>query len=370
MALRNNLRRKIRALRLSLDRRIRAWQSQPIEAGGIPRGIFHERRELLAGRVEGRLIADGQILPPLPSHSEIEACGLGQANHRSWPVLWTKRENTRLLGTSLVHVDPRGRACYEAIFGPHGAGDPVWQARPNSQPELLSGHWTSLVSRWDNGTNYFHWLTDALVRLLQLSEFPAETGILLRPGLARFAEESLKTLGLLDRVRFVESTHVLVENYWFAGPHALSGCPNPLGYDWLRRRFGVAGGVGGHRKIFISRRGTTRSVSNLREVEHALAAAGWEVIDPGLLSFGDQLETFKQARVIAGIHGAGMTNILWAPEGTPVIELMSRSFRNGCYEGISLVLGHQHRILLCPADNLGNMNVPAEQLRQVLAFGD
>ena len=241
MVFSNNLRRKARALRLQVGQRISAWQSQPVEAGGIPRGTFSERREILAGRVEGRIIADGQTLPPLPPHSEIRACGLGQASHAAWPVLWSKRANARLLGRSLVHLDSRGRACYEAVFGPHSAGDPVWQPRPPSQPEELSGHWTSLASRWDHGTNYFHWLTDGLARLLQFPGFPAETGILLRPGLARFAEDSLKKLGLLDRVRFTEGEHLLVENYCFAGPHTLSGCMNPLGYEWLRRSFGACG---------------------------------------------------------------------------------------------------------------------------------
>lgn len=372
MAARSTWRRRIGGLRFTLSRRIRAWKSQPAEAGGIPRGIFSERREILAGRVQGSIVADGQPLPPVLADSEIRACGLRQDEFAWWPVLWSQRDSARLLGPSLVHVDGRGRACREAIFGPQGYADPVWQQRPPSQAQELPGRWTSLVSRWDlQGANYYHWLTDALVRLLHLTDFPADTGILLRPGLARFAEDSLKKLGLLDRVRFVESDHLLVEHYHFAGPPVLSGCPNPLGYAWLRQSFGADQGEGtGHRKIFISRQGSTRGVSNLREVEGALQTDGWEIVDPGVLSFTEQVETFKQARIIAGIHGAGMTNILWAPSGTRVVELMPRTFRNGCYEGISLVVGHRHQVLLCPADRDGNMSVPPEILRQVLAAGD
>lgn len=372
MAARGKWRRKLRKAFFGLKRRLRAFQGPPVESGGIPRGIFQERREILAGRVEGRIVADGQPLPPLAADSEIRTCGLGQHQHAAWPVLWTHRRQARLLGGSLVHLDPKGRACHEAMFGPHTAGDPVWDIRAVSEAEFLPGHWTSLVSRWDHhGTNYYHWLTDALVRLVHLQDFPAETGILLRPGIARFAEDSLKKLGLLERVRFVKGEHLLVEDYWFAGPPALSGCPDPLGYEWLRRRFGADQREGaGHRKIFISRQGSTRGVANLREVEGALQADGWEIVDPGVLSFGEQVETFKQARIIAGIHGAGMTNILWAPPGTRVVELMPRTFRNGCYEGISLVLGHRHQVLLCAADGHGNMSVPQETLRQVLAAGD
>ena len=365
MAGRRAFKRGLMKTGFPLIRRWRAWNGPSWQSGGVPCGIFREKRELARGRVEGRMVADGQLLPPLPENSEMVGCGLGQTTHANWAALWTRRERVHLLGRSLVHVDPTGRAAYEALYGPQAAGDPVWRMRPEQTPEELPGKWTSLVSRWDNGTNYYHWITDALTRLVHLQEFPEDVGIILRPGIARFAEDSLKRLGLWERVRLVEGEHLLVENYWFAGPLALSGCPDPLGTEWLRKSFGAAG-----RKIFVSRQGSTREVVNLRELEHAFHEAGWEVIDPGRLSFGEQMETFKQARVVAGVHGAGMTNVIWAPQGTRVVELMPKTFRNGCYEGISLAAGHDHRVLLCPADRSGNMSVPADIFRQVLEAGD
>jgi Glycosyltransferase 61 len=352
-------------------RRWRSWRGPGPEEGGVPRGIFREVREIRRGRVEGAVVADGQALPDLPADSEIIACGLGQAAFGNWPVLWSRRESVRLLGRSLVPVDPVGRACFEAMFGPQASGDPVWWAGGAQPARELAGSWTSLVSRWTIGSNYYHWLTDGLTRLLHLPAFPQDTGILVPAGLPAFARDSLRLLGLWDRVREVEGDHLVVETHWFAGPPAVSGCLNPLGIRWLRRALGPEPGEGsGHRKIFISRQGTTRDMTNLPAVERVLRAEGWEVIDPGKLSFREQIETFRKARVVAGVHGAGMSNLLWAPAGTRVIELMPDTFRNGCYEAISRVIGHRHEVLLCRADKRGCFHLDATVMGKVLMLGD
>ncbi len=348
-------------------RRWRSWRGPGPEAGGVPRGIFHERREIEAGRVEGAIVADGQELPELPADSEILNCGLGQAAFADWPVIWSKRESLRLLGESLVPVDPAGRACFEAMYGPQASGDPVWRPGGFGPARDLAGNWTSLVSRWTLGSNYYHWLTDALTRLSHLSFFPADTGILVPAGLPGFARDSLKLLGLWERACEVEDRHLVVGTHWFSGPGAPSGCVNPLGTRWLRQAFGPEPAVGsGHRRIFVSRRGTTRDLINLPEVERELSADGWEVLDPGTLSFREQVETFREARVIAGVHGAGMSNLLWAPAGVRVIELMPDTFRNGCYEAISRVIGHRHEVRLCRADERGNFRLEKPDLAGIL----
>ena len=364
--------RTVEKLAFPALRRWRGWCGEGPEQGGVPFGIFHEKEEIRKGRVNGRIVVDGQTLPYISQGSEIHACGLRQADYEWWPVLWTRRASARLLGPSLVHVDDYGHACYEAMYGPQASGDPVWRILGSKPETELPGNWTSLVSRWSRGKNYYHWITDGLTRLSHLSSFPDDTGILVPPDLPAFALESLKLLGLEDRVRETSEEHLLVENYHFACPMVLTGCPNPLGTAWLRKAFGLPGQLGaGHRKLFISRKGTTRDLSDSRELEQTLASEGWEVIEPGSLSFREQIAIFRQARIIAGIHGAGMTNLIWAPQGTRVVELMPRTFRNGCYEGISLVLGHDHRVILCPADRRGsNMQVSPEVIRQVLEAGD
>ncbi len=60
----------------------------------------------------------------------------------------------------------------------------------------------------------------------------------------------------------------------------------------------------------------------------------------------DHIALFRQARVIIGPHGAGMTNILWSSPGTHVIELgytTGMTFPEMCAE-MSLHLEHRYWI--------------------------
>ena len=38
------------------------------------------------------------------------------------------------------------------------------------------------------------------------------------------------------------------------------------------------------------------------------------------LTMQNQLDIFRNTKIIFGPHGAGLTNMLWAPDGTSVIE--------------------------------------------------
>ncbi len=65
---------------------------------------------------------------------------------------------------------------------------------------------------------------------------------------------------------------------------------------------------------------------NEQELEPILIDHGFEVIEAENLSFAAQVCLFSQAEVVAGPHGAGLTNILFAPEGCKVLELFQPSY--------------------------------------------
>ena len=44
-------------------------------------------------------------------------------------------------------------------------------------------------------------------------------------------------------------------------------------------------------------------------------------IDSGALSIPDQIKTMKDARIVAGGHGAALTNLIFAAEPALVVEL-------------------------------------------------
>lgn len=95
------------------------------------------------------------------------------------------------------------------------------------------------------------------------------------------------------------------------------------------------------KKIFVSRDDAThRNAVNNDELLSLINEFGFEIFVPGKHSFSDQVNTFANASIILGIHGAGMTNILWTkPEFTKVIEIVVDGVDDPGYRYLSEMLG-------------------------------
>lgn len=340
-----------------------------VHHGGPPSGTFRELDCITKGEVTGSLVARKRTLPPIPEHSEIRLAGLDQEKHQDWPLLWTSRQDTFMAAPSLAHIDNDGRACLESMFGPHAWTDPAWHRRHSRPLRVLAGNHTSIVSRWTIGHNYFHWFMDGLTRLRHLEFFPDDTRILVPGALPEFAIRSLELLNLKERTIAVDTGEDLrIEKYWFAGPTMLSGCPDIEGVTWLRERFLRNAGTSPASLIYLDRQSGRRSCHNAEELRRWFERRGWRIVDPGRLSLDEQILTFANARAVAGIHGAGLTNLLWMPAGGKVLEIMPSRRRNGCYAGISLCAGLDHRAWVLPSDRLGNLSVPLDAMADQVSW--
>ena len=344
-----------------IRRRVNGILRRPIWEGGPPGGVYSEAELLRAGMTTGGF-ASPIGMPAVPVDSEIRTAGLGQERHSDWDALWACRENVFLAAPTLAHTDLDGRVCSESLYGPHAWDDPVWLRNGVSNVRELSGDFTSIVSRWNDGSNYFHWFLDGLTRLVHLPEFPPDCRILVPSNLPAFAKRSIELLGLTNRVVEAGNEDLRIERYWFAGPTMLSGCPDPLGVNWLRQAFLRDPQPPQTRLLYVDRNAPTRNLTNRQEVRNLFEKRGWEIIDPGQLTFDEQMTTFRGAQAIVGTHGAAMTNILWAAGGTRVLEFMPSRRRNGCYAGIALAAALAHETLICPSDKRGAMEVPISML--------
>ncbi len=177
--------------------------------------------------------------------------------------------------------------------------------------------------------NYSHWITRSLLKL-SLVDDPAyaDLPLLLHQPLARFQLEYLDLLGV-DRRRLIQATEGgVVRCRRLVVPTQLSLRPGlAAGVEWLRRRLAEKlGPVPGPAEdlLFVSRAGAaTRVLLNEAELAAALAPLGFRTVVPDRMSVADQVRTFARARVIVAAHGAGLTNLLFAPRETLVVEISS-----------------------------------------------
>lgn len=76
-----------------------------------------------------------------------------------------------------------------------------------------------------------------------------------------------------------------------------------------------------HRKLFVMRQDShARRVSNPEALLDALGKRHFFPVTPGELAWIDQIALFARADVVAGVHGAGLLNLLWCAPGTQFVE--------------------------------------------------
>lgn len=266
-----------------------------------------------------------------------------------------------------------------------------WSREPSGEENAWAGEEVcSLVGRLD--VNYYHWIVDICGQLEALAAYRECVGekakILIRAHCPAFMRQSLQMLGY-GPSRLLEWPLA-----WAPGQRALhlqggSECvptarrvgrlvvPSwhdqtrehpPRSLLWLRRAFfkacgidvsadgsnveqsGEAEGCDGKgcegRKVYLHRaRGGWRYVENEDEVCAFLESRGFEILRPEMLSVAEQVRICSRARVLVGMHGAGLTNLLWAPRAS-LIELCG-SYGGSDYVRLARSLGNPYKRVAC-----------------------
>jgi len=182
--------------------------------------------------------------------------------------------------------------------------------------------------------NYSHWLFRNVLKLATLDR----AGLLysypwlVNSDLRSYQKEFIQLLG--------QRPEQLVK----VGRHAVASCKRLLvpalhtsdqaigrGVQWMRERFAhlLAAPAQATHRLLVSRRDVTRrSLLNEDELFEALAPLGFVRIVPGELSVVQQIAAFSSARIIVAAHGAALTNMLFAPRETAIVELTSTAIEH------------------------------------------
>jgi capsular polysaccharide biosynthesis protein len=252
------------------------------------------------------------------------------------------------------------------VLEKNGILDRLWQ--PTSRP--VSGTYNLLGTPW-SGTFYYHWLLDALPRLSLLEELPEfrEYPLVVPKNLQAFHLDSLEMAGVSERslVRF-DNECWQVERLIFPGLLSITGSPSPHAVEWLRRRFlKVAASMSKpERLIYVTRRDAAkRRLLNEEEIIAYVTRLGFEVVCPGELSFSEQIRLFAGARVVIGPHGAGFTNMVFAPVDATLVEFFGDNYMNGCFWALTNILGQTHAFVSSPTEIL-DYSIPLERVKAIL----
>ena len=106
-------------------------------------------------------------------------------------------------------------------------------------------------------------------------------------------------------------------------------------------------------RLFVSRQDADhRRLRNEKELVSLLASRlGVTPIVPGELSVREQIKLFSQAELVVGIHGAGMSNIVFCHPGASVVEIClvnpdHPEIVSSLYQGLSSTCNLRHGIII------------------------
>lgn len=304
---------------------------------------------------------------PLHLHAEADLALFEHEMRSTLPPVWLRELSD-------------ARFYWDGSVSPHSVGSTQWGTKNDTHSVSLAGRLRNLAKqmllvlcsrrvdsavraselwlvtdRFSHG--YFHWVTDVLPKfeLLAASGVNLSNLALVLPYKLNqpYIQASLEMFGIRRVVRVGKFRYLRLEILKQVSELALTGNYRPGLLVAMRNRFVAAvaaesgsagqirfGQIGTPTRIYISRAGASRRrLANEEELLPVLERYGISCLRLEDLSFPDQVRLFSGARLIVGLHGAGLTNAMWMSPGTAMLELRFRGdAHNNCYFSLAAAL--------------------------------
>lgn len=226
----------------------------------------------------------------------------------------------------------------------------IYKSRLTKEKKVIAeGVWVYDI--WING--YFHWFSDALHRYFQITETINKKPPLVLPERLKKYPYILDSLQLLEIPAIWIGTFelVVVKQLYLIDYLPCPGTFTLSAMNTLRDKVVTACRTKPQqeKRIYISRaKAKIRKVLNEEQILPLLHSFGFQVCFLEDLDWTDQVVLLSNASILIGLHGAGLTNMLWMPKQSKVIEIrMESSYEQWCYYELAATCNHDYSYLLC-----------------------
>ena len=227
----------------------------------------------------------------------------------------------------------------------------------------IKGRVLSLI-QGASGSNYSHWLLEILPKIKMYSENYGINDLnhIYTPKLETFHKETLSVLNL-KKIGFISSEihrHIEADElvtvdhpYYFSGTILEQNQFLPEWVlDWIRNTYiKFAKECEISDKIFIDRKDSKNlhnQIINNNEVLNYFSKKGFKTYRLEKLNFFEKIYLFNNAKIIAGVHGAGFANLVFSQPSTKIIEIKTKNNPNKIYEKISNFANLNYKLLEVP----------------------
>lgn len=235
------------------------------------------------------------------------------------------------------------------------------------EPKKVAAHIAQPAFVFPSTTNYYHWLIEELPLLLRANEEFANFQLLVNNEsktekhviVAAQLQKSLTPVPLIVKIKH----HIMpgrANDSWFIHPN-----DHERLYTF-GRELTDAQSQSVHKKVYVSRRNSQRSLPMESQLEDLLKKSGFFIAHLETMPWLEQIRLFQGATLVAGPHGAGLSNLVFTPKGTTVVEFTNGYHYNRCFEWISHVGKQTYRKIDADA-NIESLP-PQEIAKKILEY--
>ncbi len=241
---------------------------------------------------------------------------------------------------------------------------------------LFKNQYLVVHNEWSS--NYFHWLTDTLTRLYLAKDFLRQATLIIPERFSfSYHKYTLEKFGITKVWQTNDKKIIFAKRVVM--PAHTSPAENPAllraAIEFLTRdkkispcKYGV--------RIYISRRNASvRKILNETELINCITLYGFTILNIEEFNFEDQVNILSQAKFLVSIHGAGLTNLMFMPSGSSILELRKKDgseiYNN--FFNLSAVFNQRYFYQPCESDTNesvqnANIFVDLEKLQQNLVL--
>jgi hypothetical protein len=322
---------------------------------------FYENVVPLTEAGEVRFIDERQPLSLTPEEAEYARRfdpPLPETVERS--VALVRLGNATVLGSTGAVIDERRGVLFQSRYAADRYGPNAsyhdFIAMASTRVEKPPANYFNMVGEYRGHRHFFHFLFDRLPRifyLLSRFDMGGTPFVVLTnedpPGfqrdLYRFLEAqhpNLKFVAVPERERWRLPTLYLVDDMQpvrrtFLAPDIMKSLR-----ELAIQGYGLSPAVP-HRRLYINRNDTRkRRIVNEAEIWPSFARRRFQNISAGKVAFRDQVALFAEAEIVAGPHGAGFSNLLFAPESAKVLEISNVERVKSVYFLLTKAMGQHY----------------------------
>lgn len=197
-----------------------------------------------------------------------------------------------------------------------------------SNVKFIPGQAVILASRWQN---YGHWITEHLPKIVYIKktvENVSRITFIVSDPFASWKASTLDALGIKKeqiliktKSEILQAEYLLVVDY----PQPDRNCYSAITDAFLKE-------IPWGESYIYAKRGEKWGRLNVRNafaVEDALKKMGFIIVEPDQYSIFDQAKIFRNAKIVVGLNGSAISNIIHMHEGNAVVEFFGRRVHGG-----------------------------------------